>query len=80
MHKLIKEGIEFFALFRPEEFGPDEPAWRYEPLRPRDEHEALCEGLPDLERLLRYERRALSRQKKAILKLTSIKLTRSYIR
>ena len=74
MHKLIKEGTGFFGLFRPEEFGPNEPAWRYEPLRPRDEHEALCEGLPDLKRLLRYERRALSRQKKAILKLISIKL------
>jgi hypothetical protein len=80
MHKLIKEGTGFFGLFRPEEFGPDEPVWRYEPLRPRDEHEALCEGLPDLERLLRYERRALSRQKKAIIKLTSIKLMRSYIK
>lgn len=75
MAKLIKEGTTFYASFRPEQFGPDEPAWRYEPLELRDQHEALCEALPDLERLLRYERRALSRQKKAILKLASIKLT-----
>ena len=32
----------------------------------RDEHDALCEGLCDLERLLRYEKRAWSRRKKAI--------------
>jgi hypothetical protein len=80
MAKLIKERTWFIGLFRPRKFGPNEPGWRYEPPRLRDEHEALCEALPDLERLLRYERRARSRQKKAILKLMSIKLMRSYMR
>jgi hypothetical protein len=74
MAMLIKEGTMLYASFRPEQFGPDEPAWRYEPPKLRDQHGALCEALPDLGRLLRYERRALSRQKKAILKLASIKL------
>jgi len=41
----------------------------------RNEHEALCEGLCDLERLRRYERRAWSRRKKAILAFMAIKVT-----
>jgi hypothetical protein len=39
----------------------------------RDEHEALCEGLCDLERLLRYERRAWSQRKKAVRGFIAIK-------
>jgi hypothetical protein len=76
MHKLIKQGTHFYASFQPEKFGPNEPAWRYEPLTPRDEHEAVSEALPDLERLLRYERRALSRQRRAVLALAGHKLSR----
>ena len=39
----------------------------------RNEHEALCEGLWDLERLLRYERRAWSQRKKAVRGFIAIK-------
>lgn len=41
----------------------------------RDEHDALCEGLCDLERLIRYEKRAWSRRMKAICTFMAIKLT-----
>jgi hypothetical protein len=41
----------------------------------RDEYEALREGLCDLVRLLRYERRAWSRRKKAVRAFMAIKLT-----
>lgn len=41
----------------------------------RDEHDALCEGLCDLERLLRYEKRACSRRKRAVRAFMTIKLT-----
>jgi hypothetical protein len=43
----------------------------------RDDYEALREGIGDLERLLRYERRALSRRKKAIRGFMAIKLGKS---
>jgi hypothetical protein len=43
--------------------------------RSRDEHEALCEGIGDLVRLLRYERRAWSRRKRAVRAFMAIKLT-----
>ena len=44
----------------------------------RDEHEALCEGIGDLVRLLRYERRAWSRRKRAIRAFMAIKLMKLY--
>jgi hypothetical protein len=40
----------------------------------RDEHEALREGIGDLVRLLRYERRAWSRRKRAVRAFMAIKL------
>jgi|SoiMethySBSTD1v2_1073268.scaffolds.fasta_scaffold81769_4 hypothetical protein len=40
----------------------------------RDEHEALREGIRDLVRLLRYERRAWSRRKRAVRAFMAIKL------
>ena len=40
----------------------------------RDEHEALREGISDLVRLLRYERRAWSRRKRAVRAFMAIKL------
>jgi hypothetical protein len=50
------------------EEGADERR-EYEPLEPptqeRDEVDAFCEAIPDLEKLERYERRAWSRQKRA---------------
>jgi hypothetical protein len=42
----------------------------------RDEHEALKVAVPDLVRLERYERRAWSRQKRAIREFMSIKASR----
>lgn len=44
---------------------PPSPPWR-PPTEERDEFEALCKALPDLERLARYTRRAWSRRKRAI--------------
>ncbi len=44
-------------------------------LKERDEFEILREGLRDLERLLRYEKRAWSRCKKAVRAFMAIKLT-----
>ena len=40
----------------------------------RDEYQVLREGMGDLERLLRYEKRAWSRRKRAIREFTAIKL------
>jgi hypothetical protein len=44
----------------------------------RDEDQLLREGIRDLERLLRYEKRAWSRRRKAIRAFMAIKLTRPY--
>jgi hypothetical protein len=49
------------------------PSFRSEDAE-RDEHEALCEGIGDLVRLLRYERRAWSRRKRAVRAFMAIKL------
>jgi hypothetical protein len=46
-----------------------------EDLKERDEYQVLREGVRDLERLLRYEKRAWSRRKKAIRAFMAIKLT-----
>jgi hypothetical protein len=74
-HKLHKQGEEIWAFIQPGEVKPNEPIARYEPLVERDEHEAIEEALPDLARLLRYERRALSRRKRALFEFVAIKLT-----
>jgi hypothetical protein len=42
------------------------------PSSPRDELEAMCLGRPGLDRLERYERRALSRRKRAVETLIAI--------
>jgi hypothetical protein len=44
----------------------------------RDEHEALREGIRDLERLDRYERRAWSARKKALRAFLAIKVSNRY--
>jgi hypothetical protein len=49
------------------------PSFRSEDVE-RDEHEALREGIEDLVRLLRYERRAWSRRKRAVRAFMAIKL------
>ena len=47
----------------------------YQDRKERDEYQVLREGIRDLERLLRYEKRAWSRRKKAIRAFMAIKLT-----
>ena len=48
----------------------------YQNRKERDEYQVLREGIRDLERLLRYEKRACSRRKKAVRAFKAIKLTR----
>jgi hypothetical protein len=43
----------------------------------RDKYQVLHEGMRDLERLLRYEKRAWSRRNKAVRAFMAIKLTQS---
>jgi hypothetical protein len=42
------------------------PVWQPKPIPPRDELDAMCLSMPDLNRLERYEQRTLSRRKRAI--------------
>lgn len=49
----------------------------YQDRKERDEYQVLREGIRDLERLLRYEKRACSRRKKAVRAFMAIKLTQS---
>jgi hypothetical protein len=44
----------------------------------RDEYEMLREGIRDLERLLRYEKRAWSRLKKAVRRFMAVKVDKLY--
>lgn len=50
-----------------------EPPWNPKPPIERDEHDALREAIPDLKRLLRYERRAWSRRRRAVREFIAIK-------
>ena len=43
------------------------------PVQERDEFDAMREAMPDLERLVRYERRACSRRKRAMREFMAIK-------
>ena len=52
-------------------------AWEQIEQQQRDEHEAMQEAIPDLIRLERYERRAWSRQQRAIREFLNIKFTRN---
>jgi hypothetical protein len=52
---------------------PPELPWNPTPVVDRDEHDALCEAIPDLNRLLRYERRAWSRRRRAVHAFIAIK-------
>jgi len=45
----------------------------------RDDYEVLREGIRDLERLLRYEKRAWSRLKKAIRRFMAVKVDMLYV-
>jgi hypothetical protein len=52
-------------------------AWKQIEQQQRDEHQAMQEAIPDLIRLERYERRAWSRQQRAIREFLNIKFTRN---
>ena len=47
---------------------------RNEAPKERDEYQMLRDGVRDLERLLRYEKRAWSRRRKAVRAFTAIKM------
>ena len=49
----------------------------YQNRKERDEYQVLREGIRDLERLLRYEKRAWSQRKKAVRAFMAIKLSQS---
>jgi hypothetical protein len=53
---------------------PLKSAWPPPTPKDRDEYGALREAMRDLERLLRYERRAWSRRKKAVRAFMTIKV------
>ena len=73
--KLHKQGVETLLKYPLIEANLDKPVKRYEPVIERDEHDAIRAAYPDLARLLRYERRASSRQKRALYTFIAIKLT-----
>src|ERR1019366_6503316 len=52
---------------------PPAPPWNPTPPIERDEHDALCQAIPDLNRLRRYERRAWSRRRRAVHAFIAIK-------
>jgi hypothetical protein len=55
------------------ELAPPGPEWRPEP-QERDESAALLEAIPDLNKLACYERKAWSRQKRALREFIAIKV------
>jgi hypothetical protein len=55
----------------------DYSSWNFSCPMERDEHEALCEAFPDLLHFGRYERRARSRQKRALRTFIAIKARRN---
>src|SRR5262249_39741819 len=73
--KLINQGEKLFTFYQGRNCDQGEPTWKYESPKDRDEYEAMHEAISDLERLLRYERRAWSRRKRAICVFIAIKLT-----
>ena len=72
---LTKRGEMTFADFAPIKFKPGEIPPKYVPPKERDEYEAMQEAMPDLQRLLRYERRALSKLKRAVSVFLAIMVT-----
>jgi hypothetical protein len=64
---------ERLKLLDEEERHESESASRRTPLEERDESDAMCEAMPDLIRLARYERRGWSRQKRALRRFIDIK-------
>jgi hypothetical protein len=47
--------------------------WERTPVQERDEFDAMREAVPDLERLVRYQRRAWSHQRRAMREFMAIK-------
>jgi hypothetical protein len=61
----------------PSQPPPDSSSWSFTIENDRDEYDALEEAVPDLVRFDRYERRARSRQKRAITAFIKIKHDRA---
>jgi hypothetical protein len=57
---------------------PPQPGWQPNRIQSRHETDALCEALPDLMRLNRYERRAWSRRKRAMREFMRIKSSEAF--
>jgi hypothetical protein len=53
-----------------------QPGWKPTPVSKRDELDALCEALPDLHRLARYQRKAWLRRNRAIRNFIDLARTR----
>jgi Xaa-Pro aminopeptidase len=53
--------------------GAAQPTAEQKPIKSRDEFDAMRHAMPDLDRLVRYERRAWSRRKRAIRDFLEIK-------
>jgi hypothetical protein len=64
--RLRDEGKEVYVFLEPRRPEPGEPPTKYDPPKARDEHEAFVEGLRDLEKLARYEKRARGHRNRAI--------------
>lgn len=72
--KVIASGESDFRHLIPLKLKPGEIP-RYVPPPERNEFEAVKHAMPDLQRLRRYERRALSKLKRALTILSALKLT-----
>jgi hypothetical protein len=64
-------------LIEEQERREREATLKYTSNEERDEIDAMCEAMPDLNRLDRYERRAWSRRKRAFRSFIEIKFKRS---
>jgi hypothetical protein len=71
IYAMTKE--EQIKLAEEEERREREPASMHIAIEERDEFEAMREAMPDLKRLVRYERRAWSRRNRAIRNFIDIK-------
>jgi hypothetical protein len=78
--KLLAQGEISNRFLVPLKLKPGEIPPKYVPSRDRNESEAMKAAMPDLRRLLRYERRALSRLKRAVALFSAVKLTSRNIR
>jgi hypothetical protein len=69
--KLISQGEKVVSVMNARRTRAD-ANWKYERLKDRDEFQTMRAAIDDLERLRRYERRALSRRSRAIREFIAI--------